>query len=166
MTDTQANRAKLDAALVSPVPLVIDAGALGLVNPDALRRASATILTPHEGEFVRLFGRLDGSKIDRARAAAVLSGATVVFKGSDTVIASPDGRATLAPPMSPWLASAGTGDVLAGIATAMLGRDIDAHEAACAAVWLHGEAARLAGAGFIADDLCQHIPAALSAATL
>ena len=165
LSDTPTNRAKLDTTLASRVPLVVDAGALGLVTPEQLRRAPATILTPHEGEFMRLFGRLDGSKIDRARAAAVQAGATVIYKGGDTVIASPDGRVTLAPPASPWLATAGTGDVLAGIATAMLGHGLGAHEAACAAVWLHGEAARLAGVGIIADDLCQHIPAALSAAT-
>ncbi len=163
--DTPGNRARLDAALASQVPLVVDAGALGLVDPGSLRRAAGTILTPHEGEFVRLFGQFGGSKIDRARMAAAKSGATVVLKGSDTVIASPDGRAALAPAASPWLATAGTGDVLAGIATAMLGRGLDPHEAACAAVWLHGEAARRAGIGFIADDLCRHIPAALAAAT-
>ncbi|UVO53875.1 NAD(P)H-hydrate epimerase [Sphingomonas sp. SUN039] len=165
LSDTPANRIKLDAALASQVPLVIDAGALGLVTPGQLQRQAPTILTPHEGEVVRLFGRLDGSKIDRARIAAERSGATVIYKGSDTVIASPDGRVTLAPPASPWLATAGTGDVLAGIATAMLGRGLLPHEAASAAVWLHGDAASRAGAGFIADDLCRHIPAALSAAT-
>jgi ADP-dependent NAD(P)H-hydrate dehydratase / NAD(P)H-hydrate epimerase len=165
LSDTPANRTKLDIMLASRVALVIDAGALGIVSPERLRRAPATILTPHEGEFVRLFGQLKGSKIDRATAAAAQSGAIVILKGSDTVIASPDGRVTLAPPASPWLATAGTGDVLAGIATAMLGRGLGAHEAACAAVWLHGEAARRAGVGFIADDLCRRIPAALAAAT-
>jgi len=112
-----------------------------------------------------LFGHLGGSKIDRARKAALQSGATVIFKGADTVIASPDRRVTLARSASPWLATAGTGDVLAGIAVAMLGRGLEVHEAACAAVWLHGEAARRAGVGFMADDLCCHIPAALSAAS-
>ncbi len=162
--DTPGNRAKIDAVLASQVRLVLDAGALGLVAADGLGRAAPTILTPHEGEFARLFGQLGGSKIDRARTAAAKLGATVILKGADTVIASPDGRATLPPPASPWLATAGTGDVLAGIATAMLGRGLAAHDAACAAVWLHGEAARRAGVGFIADDLCRHIPAALSAA--
>ena len=165
LSDTPPNRDRLSAALASRVPIVIDGGALALVAPEQLQRPPATILTPHEGEFVRLFGQLEGSKIDRARAVAARSGATIIYKGSDTVIASPDGRVTLAPPGSPWLATAGTGDVLAGIATAMLGRGLGAHEAACAAVWLHGETARLAGVGFIADDLCQHIPAALATAT-
>lgn len=165
LSDTPGNRAKLDAALASHVPLVLDAGALGLVAPENLRREAPTILTPHEGEFVRLFGQLGGSKIDRARSAAARSGATIIYKGADTVVASPDGHVTLAPPASPWLATAGTGDVLAGFATAMLGRGLPAHDAACAAVWLHGEAARRAGIGFIADDLCRHIPAALAAAS-
>lgn len=164
LADTPENRAKIDAALAFSVPLVLDAGALGMLTPDNVRRSAATILTPHEGEFLRLFGVLDGSKIDRARAAAIASDATIVFKGSDTVIASPDGCVTLSPAASPWLATAGTGDVLAGIATAMLGRGLDPHDAACAAVWLHGDAARRAGVGFIADDLCKYLPAALAAA--
>ncbi len=163
--DTPGNREKLSVALASPVPLVVDAGALGLTTPGQLRRDAATILTPHEGEFGRLFGTTGGSKVERACRAAGESGATVIFKGADTVIASPDGRATMAPPASPWLATAGTGDVLAGMAAAMLGRGLDPHDAACAAVWLHGEAARRAGIGYIADDLCRHIPAALSAVT-
>jgi ADP-dependent NAD(P)H-hydrate dehydratase / NAD(P)H-hydrate epimerase len=91
------------------------------------------------------------------------SGCTVVFKGSDTVISSLDGRATLCPAASPWLATAGTGDVLAGIMTAMLAREDDPFEAANAAVWLHAEAARRAGPGLIADDLSAHLPAALAA---
>ena len=155
---------QLMAALASPVRLVVDAGALDLMKPEDLRRAASTILSPHEGEFQRLFGPIPGSKIDRARTAAEQSGATIIYKGSDTVIASPDGRVTLTPSTSPWLATAGTGDVLAGIAVAMLGQGLDPHDAACAAVWLHGEAARRAGFGFIADDLCRHIPAALTAA--
>jgi ADP-dependent NAD(P)H-hydrate dehydratase / NAD(P)H-hydrate epimerase len=164
LSDTPANRDKLNAALASRVPLVIDAGALGLVTPEQLRRAPPTILTPHEGEFARLFG-FDGSKTDRTRAAAEHSGATVICKGSDTVIASPDGRMTLAPRASSWLATAGTGDVLAGIVTAMLGSGLAPHEAACAAVWLHSEAARRAAVGFVADDLCTFIAASLAAAT-
>ncbi len=165
LADSPANREKLGAALASTVPLVLDAGALALVTAGGLQRAAATILTPHAGEFDRLFGRGSGSKVDRVQQAASASGATVVFKGSDTVIASPDGRVTLCPPASPWLASAGTGDVLAGIMAAMLARGRDAHDAACAAVWLHGEAARRAGPGLIADDLAVHLPAALAACT-
>lgn len=163
LADTPPNRAKLGAALASDVPLVLDAGALALVTPDTLRRTAATVLTPHAGEFARLFGDKGGSKLERTRTAAAASGAVVVFKGSDTVIASPDGNATLCPAASPWLASAGTGDVLAGIVAAMLARGLGAYEAAVAAVWLHGEAARRAGPGLIADDLPAHLPAALAA---
>lgn len=142
-------------ALASGHPLVMDGDALtpGLVS----NRPAPTILTPHAGEFVRMFGGdpadATESKIDRTRAAAESSGATIVLKGADTVIASPDGRVTLCPLASAWLSTAGTGDVLAGIVGAMLARGLPAHDAACAAVWLHGEAARLAGPGMIADDL-------------
>jgi len=155
---------RLDAALATGQPLVIDADALVLLGDDPSRLADAppTILTPHEGEFARLFGDLSGSRLDRARDAASLSGAVVLLKGADTVVAAPDGRAAIAPPGSSWLATAGTGDVLAGIAGAMLARDLEPFEAACAAVWLHGAAARAAGPGLIADDLAHHLPAILA----
>jgi NAD(P)H-hydrate repair Nnr-like enzyme with NAD(P)H-hydrate dehydratase domain len=117
------------------------------------------ILTPHEGEFSRLFGRIGGNKIDRALEAARRSGATIILKGADTVVAAADGRVALNPDASHWLASAGTGDVLAGIAGAMLGRGLPAFEAACAAVWLHSDAARSAGPALIADDLPRHLAA-------
>ena len=154
----------LEAALEAGPPLVIDADALVLLgeDPSRLRGASPAILTPHEGEFARLFGTLPGSRLDRALDAASLCGAIVVLKGSDTIVAAPDGRAAIAAAASPWLATAGTGDVLSGIAGAMLARDLDAFEAACAAVWLHGAAARAAGPGLIADDLAQHLPAILA----
>lgn len=164
LSDTLENRETMALALASDVPLVLDAGALAMVEPSSLCRAAPTIVTPHDGEFARLFGSGNGSKLVRARDAAVQSGAAVVFKGSDTVIASPDGRLTLAPPASSWLATAGTGDVLAGLVAGLLSQGCDPHEAACAAVWLHGEAARRAGAAFIADDLLAHIPGAVSAA--
>jgi hydroxyethylthiazole kinase-like uncharacterized protein yjeF len=154
----------LDAALDAGQPLVLDADALVLLgaDPARLRDAPPAILTPHEGEFARLFGTLTGSRLDRARDAASLSGAVVLLKGSDTVVAAPDGRAAIAPPGSAWLATAGTGDVLAGIAGAMLARDLEPFEAACAAVWLHGAAARAAGPGLIADDLARCLPAILA----
>lgn len=151
----------LKVALDSGVPLVVDGDGLA----GFARRDAPTILTPHEGEFDRLFGKAEGSKLDRARDAACRANATVVFKGADTVIASPDGRATLAPLGSPWLSTAGTGDVLAGIAGAMLARGLDPHEAACAAVWLHGDAARRAGPVLIADDPIDHLPAAVAMAS-
>ncbi|MCW3797440.1 NAD(P)H-hydrate dehydratase [Sphingomonas sp. BN140010] len=143
----------LTLALTSHAPKVIDADALGYVGePDRLKGQDA-IVTPHEGEFVKLFGNLAGSKPERALAAAALSGAVVVYKGPDTLVASPDGRLGFAPPAQAWLASAGTGDVLAGIIAALRARGLPAFEAACAGVWLHGRAAELAGSGMIADDL-------------
>jgi len=154
----------LDAALAAGQPLVIDADALVLLgtDPSRLRDAPPAILTPHEGEFAKLFGTLSGSRLDRARDAAALSGAVVLLKGADSIVAAPDGRAAIAPPSSSWLATAGTGDVLSGIAGAMLARDLDPFDAACAAVWLHGAAARAAGPGLIADDLARHLPAILA----
>ena len=164
LSDSLGNRQKLAAAMASSVPLVLDAGALGLTTPEHIAtRSATTILTPHQGEFDRLFGASTGSKIDRARDAAHRSQATVIFKGADTVIASPDGRVTLAPAASPWLATAGTGDVLAGIVAGLLGCRLAPYDAACAAVWLHGETARRAGPALIADDLAQHLPDALAA---
>lgn len=148
-------------ALGSDVPLIVDGDGLAGFS----RRDAPTILTPHAGEFDRLFGTGEGNKIDRARDAARASNSTIVFKGADSVIASPDGRITLSPLGPSWLSTAGTGDVLAGVAGAMLAQGLDTHEAACAAVWLHAEAARRAGAALIADDLIDHLPAAVAMAT-
>ncbi len=156
-------RTQLSAALESGFPLVIDADGLNLLDPGILSNPTAPmILTPHEGEFSRLFGSIGGSKIDRALEAAKRSGTTVILKGADTVIAAADGRVALNPAAPPWLASAGTGDVLAGIAGAMLGRGLPAFEAACAAVWLHSDTARRAGPALTADDLPRHLPASLA----
>jgi hydroxyethylthiazole kinase-like uncharacterized protein yjeF len=159
-------RAKLDLALRTPHPLVLDADALMLLAAGELPelcRSRPVILTPHAGEFDALFGKGAGSKIDRARAAAAMSGAVIVFKGADTVIAEPDGRVRVAPLAPGWLASAGTGDVLAGMVAGCLSGGLAPFEAASAAVWLHGEAARLAGPALIADEIPSHIPAALAA---
>jgi hydroxyethylthiazole kinase-like uncharacterized protein yjeF len=154
-------QAKLDAALATDHPLVIDGGALHLIDPDAVKRRSGpVILTPHGGEFTAMFGRSDANKIDAARNAAVRSGAIVVFKGADTVIAAPDERATVSRPASVWLSTAGTGDVLAGAIAAMLSTGIHPYDAAAAGVWLHGDAARRLGRAFIADDLARALTAA------
>jgi hydroxyethylthiazole kinase-like uncharacterized protein yjeF len=151
----------LTLALTSRAPKVIDAEAIShLGEPERLKGQNA-IVTPHEGEFSRLFGDLAGSKAERALEAAKRSGAILVYKGPDTLVASPDGRLGFAPPAPAWLASAGTGDVLAGMAATMLARGLPAFEAACAAVWLHGRAAELAGPQMIADDLAAAIPRAL-----
>lgn len=147
-------REKLAAALATQHPLVIDGDALHLLDLDMLpTRKAPAILTPHEGEFAALFGELPGSKIDRALQAAARADAVIVYKGSDTVIADRSGRARVAWPASPWLSTAGTGDVLAGAVAAMLARIGDPFEAAVAGEWRHAEAARRLGPGFIADDL-------------
>ncbi|THD36651.1 MAG: NAD(P)H-hydrate dehydratase [Sphingomonas sp.] len=150
---------KLDAAIAIAVPLVIDGDALHLLDKDRLaalgKRTGGTVLTPHVGEFKAAFGEYAGSKIEATRRAAAKSGATVVFKGPDTVIATPTGQAVVAPAASSWLSTAGTGDVLAGAVGVMLA----AGEGPEAAIWLHGEAARRLGGAFIADDLARELGA-------
>ena len=152
----------LTLALTSKAPVVIDADAIGQVGEPGRLKGQDAVITPHEGEFVRLFGELEGSKAERALAAAETSGAVVVYKGPDTLVAAPDGRLGFAPPAPAWLASAGTGDVLAGMIAAFRARGMGGFEAASAAVWLHGRAAEIAGPGMIADDLGEAIGPALA----
>jgi hydroxyethylthiazole kinase-like uncharacterized protein yjeF len=152
----------LTLALTSRAPKVIDADAIGELGAPGRLKGQDAILTPHEGEFQQVFGEIAGSKPERASEAAKRSGAVIVYKGPDTVVASPDGRVGFAPPAAPWLASAGTGDVLAGMIAALRARGLHAFEAASAAVWLHGRAAEIAGAEMIADDLADAIPRALA----
>ena len=152
----------LTLALTSQAPKVLDADALThLGDPERLRRQDA-IVTPHEGEFRKLFGEIAGTKPERAIEAARRSGAVVVYKGPDTLVAAPDGRVGFAPRAHPWLASAGTGDVLAGLIAAMRARGLAAFDAASAGVWIHGRAAQIAGPQLIADDLAEAIPAAIA----
>ena len=152
----------LTLALTSKAPKVIDADAIThLGEPERLKGQDA-IITPHEGEFRRLFGEIEGTKPERALEAARRSGAVVVYKGGDTVVASPDGRIGFRPPAPAWLATAGTGDVLAGIIAAMRARGMAAFDAACAGAWRHGKAAEIAGPQMIADDLAEAIGPALA----
>ncbi|MCY7339852.1 MAG: NAD(P)H-hydrate dehydratase [Sphingomonas bacterium] len=152
----------LTLALTAPRPVVIDADAIGHVGEPERLVGHDAILTPHEGEFVKLFGELGGSKAERALAAAKRSQSVIVYKGADTLVAAPDGRLGFAPPAPAWLASAGTGDVLAGMIAALRARGMPSFDAACAAVWLHGRAAELAGPAMIADDLVAAIPRAIA----
>lgn len=159
-------RGVLERILGAGAPLVLDADALTLLGadgPGALHGLFQTpILTPHAGEFAKLFADRSGSKVEQARRAAAEAKAVIVYKGPDTVVAAPDGRAAIAAAESGWLATAGTGDVLTGSIAAMRAWGLDAYEAACAGVWLHGRAATLSGRGLIADDLLDHLPAAFA----
>ena len=152
----------LTLALTSKAPKVIDAdGVTNLGEPERLMGQDA-IVTPHEGEFRRLFGDIKGTKAERALEAAKRSGAVIVYKGPDTLVAAPDGRVAFRAPAPAWLASAGTGDVLAGTIAAMRARGLPSFEAACAGVWLQGRAAEIAGPQMIADDLSEAVGEALA----
>ncbi|MEO0591898.1 MAG: NAD(P)H-hydrate dehydratase, partial [Pseudomonadota bacterium] len=164
-TDFQSVEA-LKAAMAKDVPLVLDADALRLIGGISRERAAPTLMTPHDGELnalCRAFSVVADGRRARAQALAAASGFTILAKGPDSFVAAPDGRLAIAPPATSWLSTAGTGDVLAGIATSRIATGCDPFEAACEAVWLHGEAARLAGPAFSADDLALKVSKALAA---
>lgn len=145
---------------------VIDADALMLLTPAMLPQGKPILATPHDGELeilCRAFGIIAEGRRDRALALAKVSGMVVLAKGPDTCVAAPDGRLALAPPASSWLSVAGTGDVLAGIAASRMATGRDPFAAACEAVWLHGEAARRAGAAFTPSQLAERVADALAA---
>ncbi len=145
------------AALRAKKKTVLDADALNSFaeNSGTLFHhiKSPVILTPHEGEFARLFPDLKGEKVVQAQKAAGLSGAIVVFKGNQTVIAAPDGKTMVSNHSTLFLATAGTGDVLAGMILGLVAQGMEMFDAACAATWMHGEAARQFGPGLTAEDI-------------
>jgi hydroxyethylthiazole kinase-like uncharacterized protein yjeF len=160
-----SSRAMVVAALSTVKPLVIDADALTSFAGRSTELFRAThglcVMTPHEGEFDRLFA-LDGSRDERAVAAAKASGSVVVLKGARTVVASPAGEVVVNENAPASLATAGSGDVLAGVIAALLAGGMRAFDAACAAVWVHGEAARIGPPGLVADDLPELVAVVLA----
>lgn len=158
-------RERVLALLEEKIPIVLDADALTSFEGqtemlyDAIK--APAVLTPHEGEFRRLFDMV-GTREVAARAAAKLSGAVVVLKGSHTLIASPDGALVVNQGAPAWLATAGTGDVLAGLSAGLLAAGVPAFDAACMAVWVQSRAAERAGVGMIAEDLLATVPAVLA----
>ena len=162
--------AEVQMILKCAAHVVLDADALTsfagstpqLSEAIAVGTSRAVVLTPHDGEFARLFPDINGSRLDRARAAATTLGATVVLKGPDTVIAAADGRAVINANAPPELATAGSGDVLGGMILGLLAAGMPALEAAAAAVWMHGDAASRFGPGLISEDLPEMLPDVLS----
>ncbi len=161
----EAARAALPQLLASGRAVVVDADALAACAgaPEFLR--GAAVLTPHAGEFARVFGAPGTDRLAAARRAAAVTGAVVLLKGADTIIAAPDGRAAINASAPPWLATAGAGDTLAGLIAALLAQGMAPWHAACAGAWLHGRAAVHAGPHLIAEDLAPALPLAFKDAS-
>lgn len=162
----EGTRENVLKALAQRQQCVLDADALSAFQDDPARLFDAlgpsSILTPHEGEFRRLFAGIDAlGKWERASLAARECGSVVVLKGADTVVAAPDGRYAVNTCATPFLATAGSGDVLSGLLAGLLGQGMPAFEAACAGVWIHGAAAQHIGPGLIAEDIPETVPAVL-----
>ena len=155
----------LPALLAAGRATVIDADALTACTGAPHRLRGATVLTPHAGEFARLFGPPGPDRLAAVREAAATTGAVVLLKGADTIIAAPDGRAAINDNAPSFLATAGAGDVLAGLIAALLAQGMPPFDAACAGAWLHGRAAALAGPGLIAEDLPCAFPRAFADAS-
>jgi NAD(P)H-hydrate epimerase len=165
-----STRNMVAAVLASGAAVVLDADALTTFKDDPnalfLLLREPAVLTPHEGEFERIFPGLlarSTTRVEAVRAASAAARCTVLLKGPDTAIASPDGRVAINTNAPPTLATAGAGDVLAGLIAGLLAQGMDSFDAACAAAWLHGEAASIFGPGLIAEDLPELLPAVLSA---
>ncbi|HET6786857.1 MAG TPA: NAD(P)H-hydrate dehydratase, partial [Aquabacterium sp.] len=169
-------RALVRTALSEPLgrPMVLDADALTVFQEEPAQLfdtigqgALSVVLTPHEGEFSRLFGMpaqgQGQDKVARTRAAAMTSGAVVLHKGADTVIAAPDGRVVVNTNGPAWLATGGSGDVLTGFIAGLLAQGLEPMEAACAGAWLHGACAQAFGPGLLAEDLPEQLPRVLGA---
>lgn len=152
----EQTQAMVTAALATGKPMVLDADGISSFASDASDLFAVThgrcVLTPHDGEFARVFS-VEGSREERAHAAAKLSGSIIVLKGAQTVIAAPSGDVVVNEHAPATLATAGSGDVLAGLIAALLAGGMTTFDAACAAVWIHGEAAASGPPGLIADDL-------------
>jgi hydroxyethylthiazole kinase-like uncharacterized protein yjeF len=161
----EASRAALPAILAAGRPVVADADVFAAFADEPDRLRGATVLTPHEGEFARVFGPAGDDRLGAARRAAARTGAVVLLKGADTVIAAPDGRAAVNAGAPPSLATAGAGDVLSGIVAGLLAQGMAPWEAAAAGAFLHGRAAALLGPGLLAEDIPAAVPHAMAEAT-
>jgi len=155
----EGRKAMVKDLLFTNKALVIDADAITMLSgTNWNQRQAETLLTPHEGEFSKLFPHIKGSKIGRARLAAKESGCTILLKGADTVIAAPNGMTSINPTGTPWLATAGSGDSLSGICLGLMAQGLSGFNAGKLASWLHGRCAEVFEEGLVAEDICGVLP--------